>query len=425
MSATTIAIDQQTARRFILGKQGLWPGRRWTGRAGTRAAVRAVEHLQLDPLVIVARSHDLMLHSRVVDYRPELFDDLAYRKRAFFDWGGWLAVRPMEELPYWRVLMQRNRGHHPELGRNAQVYARVIEEMRTALRERGTVSGRDFLASEREAVTSYRGSKDTSVALYYLWRTGEAMTHHREGFERIYAPSEAVAPAHLLEPASEADADRFHARKLIAYQGIGRVAALTGWLSRRVTRAEEQAIERGLVEAGEIVPVTVEGWRSGHHVLASDVRLLRQVARGGTPERWRPLDTTTADEVTLLSPLDPVSARGRAKVLFDFDYTWEIYHRVEEMRFGRYTMPILWGDRLVGRLDPRLDRASATLVVNGVWLEDRSTARDEAFLAAFALGVRRLMEFLGVERVEAAAVGSRPVRSALMSLNPKARRTRA
>lgn len=419
------AISAETARRFILGKQGLWPGRRWAGSRGTRAAVHAVEHLQLDPLVIVARSHDLMLHSRVADYRPELFDDLAYRKRAFFDWGGWLAVRPMEELPYWRVLMHRNREHHPELGHNALVYRDAIEEMRNALRERGTVSGRDFRASEREAVESYRGSKDSSVALYYLWRTGEAMTHHREGFERIYALSEAVAPAHLLEPASEADADRFHACKLIAYSGIGRVASLSGWLSRRVTRAEEQTIERELLERGEISPVAVEGWRPGHYVLSDDLPLLHQVARGRIPAKWRPLDTTTEDEVTLLSPLDPVSARGRAKTLFDFDYKWEIYHRAGDMKFGRYTMPILWGDRLVGRLDPKLDRASATLVVNGVWLEDSVTARDEAFLAALVAGVRGLMAFLDVERVDASTVTNRTLRSAITALNPaRARRAR-
>src|SRR5436189_5597187 len=102
MSAQPARIDRQAARRFVLGRQGLWPGRRWKGRAGTRAAVVACEHLQLDPLVIVARSHDLMLHSRVVGYEPELFDELAYKKRLLFDWGGWLAVRPITELPYWR-----------------------------------------------------------------------------------------------------------------------------------------------------------------------------------------------------------------------------------------------------------------------------------------------------------------------------------
>src|SRR6187455_1640107 len=106
-----IAVSGDTARRFILGKQGLWPARRWEGKDGVRRAVHAMEHLQLDPVVIVARSHDLMLHSRVAGYRAEHFDELVHRDREFFDWGGWLAVRPMEELPYWRVFMRRNRDH--------------------------------------------------------------------------------------------------------------------------------------------------------------------------------------------------------------------------------------------------------------------------------------------------------------------------
>ena len=105
-------IDIQTARRYILGKQGLWPGRRWRGVAGAEQAMRAMEYLQLDPLQIIARSQDIALHSRVLDYTPGLWEDLAYGQRAFFDWGGWLAVRPMDELPYWRVAMRREREHN-------------------------------------------------------------------------------------------------------------------------------------------------------------------------------------------------------------------------------------------------------------------------------------------------------------------------
>src|SRR5512140_3713140 len=104
-----LTIDIKTARRFILGKQGLWPGGRWRGLQGTEQAMRAIEYLQLDPLQIIARSQDILLHSRVLDYRPGLWEELAYRQRKFFDWGGWLAVRPMDELPYWRVAMRRER----------------------------------------------------------------------------------------------------------------------------------------------------------------------------------------------------------------------------------------------------------------------------------------------------------------------------
>jgi len=88
-----LTITIETARRFILGKQGVWPGRRWRGIAGTEAAMRAMEYLQLDPLQILARSQDIALHSRVLDYTPGRWEELAYQQRKFFDWGGWLSVR--------------------------------------------------------------------------------------------------------------------------------------------------------------------------------------------------------------------------------------------------------------------------------------------------------------------------------------------
>src|SRR5690554_5195222 len=104
-----LTIDLQTARRFILGKQGLWPGRRWQGAAGLEKAMRAMEYLQLDPLQIIARSQDIKLFGRVAGYRPGGWERAAYKQRKFFDWGGWLAVRPMDELPHWRVVMRRER----------------------------------------------------------------------------------------------------------------------------------------------------------------------------------------------------------------------------------------------------------------------------------------------------------------------------
>src|SRR5688500_4230563 len=206
-----LTIDIETARRFILGKQGLWPGRRWQGVRGTEKAMRAMEYLQLDPLQIIARSHDIKLYSRVLDYKPGMWEDVAYQQRKFFDWGGWLAVRPMDELPYWRVVMRRERDRvgdvDTRIHKTGIDHADAIAEMRTILGERGIVSNRDFAMATRTRTQSYRGRKDSALALYYLWRTGEVMTHHRENFERVYALTEAVAPAHLIYESGEDEAD--------------------------------------------------------------------------------------------------------------------------------------------------------------------------------------------------------------------------
>jgi uncharacterized protein YcaQ len=408
-----LTIDLETARRFILGKQGLWPGRRWRGRKGTEQAMRAMEYLQLDPLQIIARSQDITLQSRVLDYRPGLWEKLAYQQRKFFDWGGWLAARPMDELPHWRVVMRRERESSGRLSAMAREHAEAIVEMRAILRERGTVSNRDFdtLAPARSAGVAtrtrtdhYRGRKDSALALYYLWRTGEVMTHHREHFARVYALAEAVAPAQLLLESDEAETDRFLIKKDISFSGLSRMAREQDSFHRGVPFEKAKQVLEALLADGEIIQVQVEGWKQVHYALGSDAKVLRDLSAGRVPKAWAPLATTTTEEAVFLAPLDHVSARGRAKVLFGFDYVWEVYKPEPQRRFGYYTLPILWGDRLVARFDSKLDRATNTFVILGLWLEEKALGKDEAFAEALAGGLARFVTFLGASKLEARAI---------------------
>ena len=399
-----LAINIEIARRFILGKQGLWPGRRWRGVKGAEKAMRAMEYLQLDPLQIIARSHDIKLHSRVLDYRPGLWERAAYQQRKFFDWGGWLAVRPMDELPFWRVVMRRERENDSRIRSLAREHAAAIVEMRAILRERGTVSNRDFEMAARTRTQSYRGRKDSALALYYLWRIGEVMTHHRENFERVYALTEAVAPAHLVGESDEEEADRFLIKKEISFAGLSRVKRVQDSFHRGVPFDRTKQISEAMLADGEIIEVQVEGWKGIYYALGSDTKLLRDLSAGRVPKAWTPVETTTTEEVVFLAPLDPVSARGRAKVLFGFDYVWEVYKPQHQRKFGYYTLPILWGDRLVGRFDSKLDRTTNTFVILGLWLEDKALGKDQAFAQALARGFARFVTFLGAAKLNAKAI---------------------
>jgi uncharacterized protein YcaQ len=371
--------------------------------AGTERAMRALEHLQLDPLNVVARAHDLMLQSRVIGYRPGDWARLTHDKRRFFEWGGWLAVRPIEELPHWRVLMRRERDT-PHWRAFATEHAGTIEEMRGVLRERETVSNRDFAMASRKRVNSYRGRKDSAIALHYLWRIGEAMVARRDRFERVYARAEAVAPASLLRESSDAEADDFLLRKMVAAEGLARFTGLNGTLQRTVAAPELKRWRDERVADGDFMELTVEGWKGSRWALGNDRAVIEAIAAGRIPAGWKPLETTTDEEATFLSPLDPVSARGRAKPLFDFDYKWEVYTPAAQRRFGYYTLPVLWGDRLVARFDSRLDRTTGTLVLNGLWLEDEELASNSAFADALSRGMERFLQFLDAKSVDATAV---------------------
>src|SRR5258708_23567443 len=253
----------------------------------------------------------------------------------------------------------------------ANDHAEVIAEMGALMRGRGIRTNRDFETATRTRTQSYRGRRDSALALYYLWRTGEVMTHHREHFERVYALTETVAPASLLRESDEAEADRFLISKEVSFYGLSRLPRTSDAFHRRgqPDRAAKQL--RGAMVAGvDLIDVQVEGWKKVYYALGSDAEVLLDVSAGRVPQAWTPLETTTTEEVAFLAPLDHVSARGRAKEVFGFDYVWEVYKPEHQRRFGYYTLPMLWGDRLVARVDSKLDRTRNTFVILGLRLEE-------------------------------------------------------
>jgi len=409
-----IVISQQSARRFVLGKQGLWPGRRWKGKKGTAQAIRACEAVQLDPLNIVARSQDIVLHSRVSDYKPQYLYQVMYKDRQFFDYGGWLAVYPMSDLPHLSVHMQR-RSHDKRVEDFVLSNPDLFEQVRAEVRTRGPLGNRDFKGNA--VGWNYRGRKDTSLALFDMWLSGELMIHHRERFERVYDFRENIAPKEFDYVASEKEAEEFLTLKGISFMGLFREGALKTSLQydmyRKYTPAEVKELLESWIEAGKVSRVQMEGGRDTYLVLTEDLAVLESLETGKIPKGWKPKETTTLEEVTFLAPLDIVSARGRAKKLFGFEYLWEVYKPVHQRRWGYYTLPILYGDDLVARLDPKLDRTTMTLEIKGFWFEDDAPVKDVEFGNALAKGLIRFAKFVGAKRIDISAIKPVALRKAV------------
>jgi len=405
----SIVISQQAARRFVLGKQGLWPSRRWKGKKGTAQAIRSCEAVQLDPLNVVARSQDIVLHSRVLDYRPEYLYQVMYKDREFFDYGGWLAVYPMSELPYWRVHMEE-RSHDKRVEDFVLSNPDLFEQVRAELQKRGPLGNRD-LNGNHIGLWNYRGRKDTSLALFDMWLSGELMMHHRDGFSRVYDFRENIAPKEFDYVATEQEAEEFFARKTVSFMGLKSEskmrAELRGYLRNDYSIDEMKSLLGRWKESGMFVQVQIEGEHETYLVLSEDVEALGSLEKRKVPKGWNPKETTTLEEVTFLSPLDIVSARGRAKKLFDFEYKWEVYTPAHQRRWGYYVLPILYGNDLVGRLDPKLDRTTMTLEIKGFWHEDDAPVKNVEFAGALAKGLIRFAKFVGARKVDVDVI--RPV----------------
>ncbi|MBI5298145.1 MAG: YcaQ family DNA glycosylase [Chloroflexi bacterium] len=394
-------ISKLTFRRFLLGQQGLWPGRRFKGLKGTAAAIRQMQALQLDPLNIAARSQEIALYGRVLDFELGHLYQSAYEQRNFFDYGGTLFLYPMEELPYWRAVMPRT-ARYSRMVEFRKNHPNAMDEVLAALRGNGPMSNRDF-AGNGLSQWSYRGRKDSAVALFYLWLLGEVMITNRRGFDRIYDLRERVAPPEVDTVAPIAEAEDFFARKSIAMLNLMRAKRFrVGWqdgIEREVTPAEAQEKLSAMIGQGLVSQLKVEGSAEEWIVLTEDIPLLESLEAGRIPKAWKTVGPTTAEEVTFLAPLEMVSARGRAKTVFDFEYIWEVYKPVHQRRWGYYTLPILYGDDLVARLDPKLDRKTMTLHVLGFWLEE-DAPRDEAFASALGRGVSTFANLVGAKKVD-------------------------
>jgi uncharacterized protein len=411
------SISKQTYRRFLLASQGLWPGRRYRGLIGVHAALNQMQALQLDPLVMVARSQDIAMYGRVLDYKPDLLYKMAYEKRQAFDYGGWLMMYPMHEFPYWRLHMK----HRAENGLRYESFTHppkeVIKFVLDELREKGPLGNRD-IEGDAARVWSYRGRKETSVSLFYLWLIGEVMITNRKGFDRIYDLRERVLPSEYDYAASVPETEDFFSKKHIAFHGMARENSLKTDLSYYIQRkvsAKEAAerIER-LIEHEEIARVRVEGFKENFLIRSSDQPHLSELEAGRVPKIWKPKGPTTEEEVTLLAPLEIVSARGRAKKVFDFEYVWEVYKPAHQRKWGYYTLPILYGDDLVARLDPKLDRTTNTLHILGFWLEDDSP-KDGAFADSLVNGLKRFANMIGATKIDLSGVKPVKLRSHLRS----------
>jgi len=192
--------------------------------------------------------------------------------------------------------------------------------------------------------------------------------------------------------------------KEVSFSGLSRLNRVADSFFRGVPFDKAQQIREAMLAEGEIIEVQVEGWKAVYYALGSDAEALHDLSAGRVPKAWTPLETSTTEEVVFLAPLDHVSARGRAKVLFGFDYVWEVYKPEHQRRYGYYTLPVLWGDRLVARFDSKLERTTNTFIILGLWLEDAALGNDAAFAEALARGFARFVRFLGASKLDAMAI---------------------
>jgi uncharacterized protein YcaQ len=347
------SLSASEARRLALAAQGFGEGRPADGTASRRDVLRTVRRLglvQIDSVNVLVRSHYLPLFSRLGGYDRAWLDELAYggrRRRLYEYWGHEASLLPVERQPLLRWRMQRAKngdGLWGSVARFGKDRRRFCTAILAEIRERGPL-GVSEIAAAGDRRGGWWGWSEGKLALEWLFWTGQVTTFARRGsFERIYDLTERALPSAVLAaPTPTApDAQRELLRIALRALGVATERDLRDYF--RLGVADTRARLAELVEAGECLPVQVEGWRGPAYVMP-DVRVPRRI-----------------DTCALLSPFDSlVWFRERLQRLFAFHYRIEIYTPAHQRRHGYYVLPFLLGDRLVARVDLKSDRAAGLL----------------------------------------------------------------
>jgi uncharacterized protein len=401
MSLETLTAPLVNVRRLVVTKQhlaGRLPSR--SPRSAILSLVRDLAFVQWDPVSIVAPSHLLSFWCRLGDFRPSDLERLLWRDKKLFEhWTPMASIVLTEDYPLYLSLMRRypdslsnSWGRQREearrfLAEHKALRQQVLNELREGPRRLGDF--RSHSRTKRDAKDWDPGS-DVSEMLFHLLMTGEVMVVGHEGNQNLWGLSEEFLPSWVQEEElSEDEFERAAAQRAIRALGAATPREIHYYFVRGRYLKLQRTLE-GLEQEGRVHRLSVEGssGREVSYVHDDDIPLLESLRS----DRFEP-------RMSLLPPFDNmVSSQARALRLFGFDYVREQFLPKEKRRFGTYVLPILWGDRFIGRIDPRLDKATGELVINAVHAEpgaptDRGTASE------IHATIQRLADFVGAQHV--------------------------
>jgi uncharacterized protein YcaQ len=399
-------LSAAVARRFLVLRHLLAPPRGLPAKP--ESVLRVVDRLgslQFDPLEVAGRNHDLVLLARIAGYRREWTDHWLYEDRRLYEtYNKSLNIVPVAELPWYRWIWDRAQVRHT--ARAFDEHAPLVEELLGRIREQGSLLPRDV--GPREAIDWYwRPTNQVRAILEALAEVGTIGIARREGNLRVYDLAERLFPADVLADRRPVEEQQDH-RLLSRYRGHGLLGASGNqelWVGGTGYAADRAAVRDRLMAAGRMAPVTVEGFKGDRFVVTDDLPFLeqaeREIAAGTPPNGAEP-------GVAFLAPLDPLCwDRDLLRRLFEFDYVWEVYVPEPKRRWGYYVLPLLYGDRIVGRIEPRLERRAGTLRLAGLWWEagfDPLAA--PGFVAAFARALIAHRDFGDLDSIELARGGA-------------------
>lgn len=358
-----LVISKQIACRTLLSCQGLYPPRARSGKRGIKTFLKKVRSVQFDPINVVGRNPDLVLQSRVKDFRPSQLDELLYQDRHLVDnWDKMASLSLAEDWPYF----SHHRSRMEEIfGVPSDVVMSLAPAVLDQIRREGPQCSLDY-AFEEKTDWAWGPTRVTRASLEGLFKIGKLGVHHRVNNRRYFDLIENLLPAEVLSAVDPnqtlEEYQRWHIKRRMSALGLAHPNAGEQWGGMiGVKTPQRRKILQELVESGDLIEIEVEDLPGDiFYLLKEDRKIINRVKKDAP-----------APEAAFIAPLDNLLwDRKTVNRLFDFSYMWEVYKPKDKREYGYYVLPVLYGDGFVARLDPGFDKKARTLIINNWWWED-------------------------------------------------------
>ncbi|MFX0097606.1 MAG: winged helix-turn-helix domain-containing protein [Candidatus Hodarchaeota archaeon] len=394
-------ITPTIARRVAIMRQHLAGPRSPPNETGILRVFRDLGCIQIDPISVVAPSHFLVLWSRLGPFDPKDLDKLLWGERKLFEnWAHCTSIVPTEDYPIFDGLMRTAYTGDSPWAQKIRAWVEENKALRhyilNQIRRHGPLPSNRFkdIATSDWQSTGWTAGRNINQMLTYLWATGKIMVAKRIGRQKWWDITERFLPDWTpKETLSEAEIARRGVEKSLRALGVARPIHIRNHYIRRCY-GDLNNVLNDLESEGYISRVRIKNkkdvrpWPGSWYIHAKDMPLIDGIASG----KWEP-------RTTLLSPFDNlICDRRRTEQIFKFSFHLEIYVPKLKRKYGKYAMPILQGDRFIGRIDPEMDRKNGKLRINAIYAEQEiHLTKEEGQMIVNT--IEDLGEFLGAKEI--------------------------
>lgn len=376
-------LSLDTARKLAIHVQGLRETQTLSNDAeNIERLIERLGYVQIDTISVIQRAHHHTIWTRVPDYTHDMLHELLANKRRVFEyWSHAACYLPISDYRFYTPRMRhmttrQSNWFYSEEGK------KITDHVLNRIQDEGPLGAADFKSSDDRKRGSWWDWKPAKQALEMLFDMGKLMVTERRKFQRIYDLTERVLPASVdtTVPTKEEMA-KFVIRRVLMAKGFSTANEIRwGWNRPEIDQALQE-----LIEAKEVAPIKIESRNEQFYSLSDSLSMVGNKYR-------------TLEHLHLLSPFDGFLDRKRLSWLFNFDYKLECYFPERKRKYGYFCLPILWGNELIGRIDPKADRKKKTLILKTLSFEPNFRDVD-AVLPLLTEKLRVFSQFNGCDRI--------------------------